>query len=273
MAKKEKVEEHDEMPAWLITFGDMMTLLLTFFVLLVSMAKVDERRKLVVLGSIIGTFGWGTKGYDVMSTKDTRRTVESGAMEDIKDLEPLKPLIWEDTRKDLDFQSNKFVQVLSVNSRLLFAPGSTDLSLEGKDFIKKIMPVLKNVVHPIMLAGHTSLMRDELGEEYKVVKNATKFDPSWKLSLSRTLSVYKYMLDQGMPADMVKLEAFGRFRPHYNQDTPEGRADNRRVDIVLDKRNEKVAKELKTVIKRTVSPPDQYDVDGFTFDLNDTKPN
>ncbi len=56
------------MPAWLVTFSDMMTLLLTFFVLLLSMASLTDERKIkVVLGSIIGSFGIGTKGVDVLS--------------------------------------------------------------------------------------------------------------------------------------------------------------------------------------------------------------
>ena len=92
MAKKEKKRICEEMPPWMITFSDVMTLMLTFFVLLVSMSKVDERRKLVVLRSIIGAFGEG-RSYDVMSTKDSKRTVEPGVMEDEKDLQLLKPML------------------------------------------------------------------------------------------------------------------------------------------------------------------------------------
>ena len=64
MARKKKFDPGTGDPAWLVTFTDMMTLMLTFFVLLVSMSVMDERRKLVVIGSIIGTFGLGEQGYD-----------------------------------------------------------------------------------------------------------------------------------------------------------------------------------------------------------------
>jgi len=61
--RKEKASGSDGgTPAWLVTFSDMMTLMLTFFVLLVSMAAImDERRKIVVLGSLVGTFGLAEK--------------------------------------------------------------------------------------------------------------------------------------------------------------------------------------------------------------------
>ncbi|MDY7000713.1 MAG: flagellar motor protein MotB, partial [Thermodesulfobacteriota bacterium] len=121
MAKKgKKAPEAKGQPAWLITFTDLMTLLLTFFVLLVSMAVIDERRKLIVLGSIFGTFGMG-QSYDLLSTKDTKRKVEPGPMEmeSADDLEPLKDLIWEDMEQDLNFASNRFVQVFSVNNDVL----------------------------------------------------------------------------------------------------------------------------------------------------------
>ena len=266
MAKKPKKLICEEMPPWMITFSDVMTLMLTFFVLLVSMSQIDARRKLVALGSIIGTFGWQDASYEVFSKKDTRRTVEPGPI-DSGDLEPLKEMEWENVDKDLNFRSNRFVQILSINSAMLFAPDSTALSPQGKALLDEFMPVLSKVQYPLLLAGHTSELRDELGINYEPGDDEKVPDISWKLSLSRTLAVYRYLIEQGMRPDMLRVEAFGKFMPYYPQNTPENRARNRRVDIVLDKRSVDSGERIRAMSPHIGKPDDTMSVDGFRFDL------
>ncbi|MDD3311024.1 flagellar motor protein MotB [Pseudodesulfovibrio sp.] len=266
MAKKEKKLVCEEMPPWMITFSDVMTLMLTFFVLLVSMSKVDARRKLVALGSIIGTFGFQNASYEVFSRKDTRRTVEPGPI-DTGDLEPLKELNWEEMEQDLDFRSNRFVQILSISASTLFAPGSAALSGEGRALLDRFMPVLAQVQYPLLLAGHTSELRDELGLNYQPDDDRQSPDLSWKISLARTLAVYRFLIERGMKPDMLRVEAFGKFMPHYPQNTPENRARNRRVDIVLDKRAIDTGERLRAVAPTAAGRPDTLSVDGFEFDL------
>ncbi|WP_320171567.1 flagellar motor protein MotB [Maridesulfovibrio sp.] len=267
MAKKKKPPEPEGQPLWLITFSDLMTLMLTFFVLLVSMSVVDERRKLVVLGSIIGTFGFGSKGYDVLSDGSSRKTVEIGPMEIESDLEPIKPLLWEFAEEDLRFESNRFVQILSVGADVLFSPDSTSVSPEGQKILDTVLPVLKRVSHPVLVAGHTSILRDELGEDYRVEDTAQVPDISWKLSLNRSLAVYSYLIRHGMNPEMLRLEAYGKFRPRHPETTPEGRRMNRRVDLVLDTRSAAVERELKSY-----EPPKkkekEFKYDGFVFPVD-----
>jgi chemotaxis protein MotB len=245
MARREKKSAKKGGSTWLITFSDMMTLMLTFFVLLVSMATIDERRRLVVLGSIIGTFGMGTAGYDARSTKDTRVTVEPGPMENIDNLEPLKDLLWEDLKEDIEFQSNKYVQIISINDRVLFNPGETELSNEGRKVIDRTLPILLRLREPLLLAGHTSVDRDEVSTLTEVQLEDKGLDPSWSLSFQRTMSMYRYLLSRGMDPDLLRMEAFGMFRPMYSDQTPRGRMRNRRVDIVLDKRNRQWVEKLQ----------------------------
>ncbi|SDK46588.1 chemotaxis protein MotB [Maridesulfovibrio ferrireducens] len=271
MGREKKQVPPEGQPLWLITFSDLMTLMLTFFVLLVSMSVVDERRKLVVLGSIIGTFGFGTKGYDVLSTTDTRRTIEVGPLEVKNDLEPVKPMLWEFTEDDLRFESNRFVQIISIGADVLFMPDSSELSLEGRKILDTAIPVLKRVTNPIMLAGHTSILRDELGDDYRVEDKDLIPDISWKISLDRVLSVYTHLVQSGMNPEMLKIEAFGKFNPRYPNVTPEGRLKNRRVDIVLDTRNPSVERELKEYQPKKIEKRDgSFDYDGFVFPIKDS---
>jgi chemotaxis protein MotB len=272
MAKKKKDKPDEGIPVWLITFGDMMTLLLTFFVLLVSMARIDERRKLVVLGSIIGTFGWGKQSYDVLSLQDTRRTVEPGPMNDIDDLEMLKPLLWENAEEDISFEQGKFVDVFSISADVLFGPGKSALTEDGKKLLLTILPILKRVSKPILLAGHTSSLRDELRLEFRVDQLERTPDLSWRLSLNRVLTIYLFMLDQGMDSDQLRVEAFGKFHPHYPDSSAKNRRRNRRVDIVLDRRNKILGREIKEVLPKGKSNKNIYEYNGFVFEVNETAP-
>lgn len=268
MARKQKKPEPiSGVEPWLITFSDMMTLMLTFFVLLVSMSVIDERRRLIVLGSIIGSFGVSRGSTDVLSTLESKRTVEPGPfeMESVDDLEPLKELIWEDASEDLAFAENRFVQILSINSDVLFKPGETNLSEPGQRLLERIMPVLLQIKYPLLLAGHTSLLRDEQGTGYQVEDKDLVMDDSWRLSLYRTLSIYRFLVERGMSPDMLRLEAFGKHHPRFTDLTAEGRKKNRRVDIILDRRNvewmEKVRPEAEDERMK------QFIYKDFVFDL------
>ncbi len=265
MARRKKKSAKKEGSPWLITFSDMMTLMLTFFVLLVSMATIDERRRLVVLGSIIGTFGMGTQGYDARSIKNKRITVEPGVMENIDDLEPLKDLLWEDLKEDIEFQSNKYIQIISINDRVLFERGETELSIEGRKIIDRILPVLLRLREPLLIAGHTSTERDEVTTIQDLQLGDRGLDPSWRLSFLRTLSIYRYLLSRGLDTELLRMESFGMFRPMYSDQTPQGRMRNRRVDIVLDKRNREWVDKLKP---RGLPKENDYYYKEFRFDLD-----
>lgn len=267
MADEVKKLDCDEIPPWMITFADVMTLMLTFFILLVSMSTTDARRKLVALGSIIGTFGFNEASYEVFSKVDTRRTVEPGPI-DSGDLEPLQSLKWENVDADIDFRSNKFVQILTINANLLFGQSGSTLSAEGLATLDSFLPLLLQVQYPLLLAGHTSELRDELGINYKTGDDSENPDLSWKLSLNRTLAIYQYLLDNGMPPDMLRVEAFGKYSPHYTQSTKDGRRRNRRVDIVLDKRSLQLGEQITAILPTEEKRIDTVDVDGFEFDVS-----
>lgn len=277
MGRKKKKKGGGGDPAWLVTFTDMMTLMLTFFVLLVSMAHFDERRKLVVLGSIMGTFGMGTEGFDPRTRKNRKVNIEPGPMEEVPDLANLKDLIWEDLEDDLNFQSNRYVQILSISDEVLFAPGTFQLTEKGRTLLNRMLPVLLRIEHPLLLAGHTSTLREELGEDYKVGFKGQEPDDSWALSFLRVSSIYRYLLSRGFASDRLRLEAFGRFRPRYDDLTPEGRKLNKRVDIVLDRRNDGETETLARFKQAGSGPAQSATFRDFIFEFggegeNQTRP-
>ena len=277
MAKKSrKNQPEDEMPAWLVTFSDLMTLLLTFFVLLLSLASLmDERKVKLSIGSIQGSFALG-RGNAQPLTKDKQPVItEPGAMDGSgsEDLEPLKGLVWEENGEDLDFQSNRFIQIFSVDTRMLFGPGETRLSPEGERLIRRIAPILAGVAYPLLITGHTASLRSELASGYVVGEEDRGVDLSWNLSLQRVLNVYRALIREGVPAANIRLEAFGRFRPKAANSTPEGRAANRRVEFILDRRGSTWSHQMARQIGTDGHLDDTtYKYHDFVFEFNGTKP-
>lgn len=268
MARRKKKKEAASGPAWLITFSDMMTLMLTFFVLLVSMAVIDERRKLVVISSISGAFGSGEGSFNPKSVKNQSRLIEPGAIDDMDtdSLEPLKDMLWEDQNGDLNFQENQFVQILSISDEVLFTPGTAELSHSGVVLMNRLLPWLLRIDHPLLLAGHTAGMREEMGQDYKVSMAAEKnLSPMWELSFLRVMGMYRYLTSRGVPPARLSVEGFGSNRPRWTELTAEGRRLNRRVDIVLDKRNREWIEKIEKLCEKEQQRPGEFNYKDFRF--------
>ncbi|WP_045215940.1 OmpA/MotB family protein [Desulfonatronovibrio magnus] len=239
MARKEKKEKQSGgLAPWLVTLTDIMTLLLTFFVLIITFASfLDPRRVKLVMGSITGTFGIGTGKQDVLSQVEGDWVVEEGPMPDDRELQQIKPLLWDDKNDDLNFIENRFVQIFSINTDILYEPGQTVLTQAGEELLDRVIPVLNDLTYPVLLAGHTSPVRDELGNGRQERRAQDEVNPSWDLSLHRVLNVYRYLIENNVDPDIMRLEAFGEYAPRYSNRTQDGRRNNRRVEIILDKRN------------------------------------
>lgn len=270
MAREKKPREEPSDPAWLVTFSDLMTLLLTFFVLLLSMAVIDERAKLVVLGSVSKVFGSASTLFNPLAPQERASStrVEPGAMEGAQnDLAPLRDMLYDDVNKDLDFQENKYVQIVSINDEVLFEPGGFTLSEQGKEQLDRILPYLQRIEYPLLVAGHTAILRDESKGAYTVKKQDFGMDGTWPIAFRRSLAVYRHLVSLGIDPERLSLEAFGQFHPRYSNSTPDGRRKNRRVDLVLDKRNLEWIRKVEALREEEKIETETY-FKGFKFDLN-----
>lgn len=265
MARRKKKEEAGPVtPGWVMTFTGLMILIMAFFVYLVTNASMmDERKIRLAIGSLMGTFGMGTARPDLLGKEEMRDTHQPGPIPDEQDLSPLKDLLWDDLEEDLHFVSNRFVQVFSINAAVLFAPGESDLTKPGRELLRKMAPTLQEIAHPVQIVGHASSLRDELGPGYRMDVLEQIPDPSWSLSLARAMSVYRFLLEQNVPPERLRMEGVGRFHPRDNPQTPEGRRANRRVEFVLDKRSQDWAASLER--PDTATAQDRFIYRDFIF--------
>lgn len=269
MARKEKEDSGGGGGGgWIVTFSDLMTLLLTFFVLLLSMASMDERNVKEAVGSVVQKFTIGTD-YDAPASRDAGpHSGEPGVM-DVKedDMSPLREMVFDDTTKDLNFQENKYVQVFSIQSEVLFPPGGIELSAEGAALLNRLIPYIIRLEYPLLIAGHTSSPYNETGAGYQPGENNFEQEMTWLISYRRALAVYRHFTDRGVDKGKLTIESFGQFRPKYSPNTAEGQRRNRRVDLVLDKRNKDWIEKVERLGNDSPQRDGYYYFNDFEFDL------
>jgi chemotaxis protein MotB len=116
---------------------------------------------------------------------------------------------------------------LDVVDKILFASGQAEVTKEGLAVLQRVIDILKNVKDKaIRTEGHT----DNVKIKGALVK---QYPTNWELSAARAINVAKYLQQQGIDPTLISATGFGEYKPVAGNDTPEGRAKNRRIAIIL----------------------------------------
>jgi chemotaxis protein MotB len=253
---------------WMLTLVDVMTLLLTFFVVLVSLSSFDELSQLTVLDSIKTIFGTEKKALFPLDTlrKDDENRYGLISNERDEKLENIRKIMLENEppTDELRLSQNGSHIFISVNNDLMFEPGRARLSLEGKKILIRLAPYLRKQRYPMLIAGHSSLSLEEDLVTASMLDSGFT-EQTWALSMERAAEVYGFFAAEGVALESMRMEAYGEHRPRFPVDTPAGRRNNRRVDLVLDKRNELFNRE-SDINRRSDTGRNFYFKD-FRFDL------
>ncbi len=118
------------------------------------------------------------------------------------------------------------LQVTMVNA-ILFPEGGWELSQKGKQELGKVVPTLQGVTgKQIVIEGFTD-------NEIILEPLKSRFPNNWYLSAARAISVVSFLEEQGLDPNQLSAVAFGKYHPVASNDSPEGRAQNRRINIVI----------------------------------------
>jgi len=220
--KKREEEEESKDPVWLTTFGDAMSLMLTFFVMLFAATSLNKSKIEPALGSLRGALGIMQK---------TKPAIVS------------TPLVVEPTQK-IAQQISQFVISkgltgkvkvklvrggirVSLASPILFELGKAELKQEIFPLLDEIATILKKLPNEIVVEGHTD----------NLPIHTERFPSNWELSAARAINVAKYLIKKGVSPSRVGVVGYADSRPIYPNDTPEHRASNRRVEIFIREKN------------------------------------
>jgi chemotaxis protein MotB len=232
---------------WLVSYADFITLLFAFFVVLYSASKADEKKRGQVSDSIDTAFRSLGLFADVKRKPDAANSAANGVD---KPVIPMNIVMGEDVmspasvRTDLDQVrrelqqklSNQIAQhtvsiqmgrdglVISLREAGFFNSGSATPKPETLATLRDIAASLQRTPYSLRVEGHTD----------NVPIHTDEFDSNWELSAARATRIARLLLTlQAVPPDRLSAAGFAEFHPVASNDTVEGRAKNRRVDLVV----------------------------------------
>ena len=238
--RKKKHEEHVNHERWLVSYADFITLLFAFFVTLYAISQVDAAK----LGKLVDSMqsAFDTKVFEPGSPKLSLSDGQAKGVEQQKLIEPISPPV-APSRTLMAIQAvlhDKLVRahfvdrvgmvqerrglVISLTEAGFFDPGHAQLMESSHVALDAIADSLLSMPNHLRIEGHTDT----------TPIHTAQFPSNWELSMARAIYILSYFRSH-FEFDPAKVSSagYGEYRPIAPNDTPEGRAKNRRVDIVI----------------------------------------
>ncbi|MCB5189290.1 flagellar motor protein MotD [Methylobacillus arboreus] len=253
MARRRKFEEEpDNHDRWLVSYADFITLLFAFFVVMYGISSVNDQ-KYKELTSALGNAFSGTSSNSENNTPppNTALPTDKHVLKGTPPPSLIQSLPLARLQKDRQRQEqenivaiitslNRSLSTLAGNGKInisktdrgmridiadgvLFPAGSSQIKAEASEPLNDITQVLADTAYVIQVEGHT----DNLP-----IKNV-QFPSNWELSAMRATSVVRKMIENGISEDRLSAVGYSDTQPVADNDTAEGRAQNRRVSIMV----------------------------------------
>ena len=257
MAVKRKKKEPKGAPAWLVSWGDMCTLLLTFFIIMISFAEIEGKDFFLVLSSFRGSLGVFEGGYSLSAGRLEELgqnmlnlpSVSKGralAKSYKHAVSVFKPEIRDKKVRVIEDERGL---VITLSSDAFFDPGSARLREDVRPTLKKVGNILNGIPNFVRIEGHTD------ATQLAIAKEGRNYETNWELSAARSVNILRFLEEEeSVEGKRLSSVAFGEHRPLDANATPEGRSYNRRVDIVI-LRDKVIAKSRSREISRPI--PDE----------------
>jgi len=218
---------------WMLTYGDMVTLLLTFFVMLFTVSEVDEAKLQLIIAAFsgLGILEGGNTlepgelaemGHTIMAlpSQERGRALDTARKEAISQFQP------EIKSKKVRVTVDERGLVISLAADSFFREASAEVDIEAsRNLLQRIVGLLQTLPDSnFAIEGHTDAVpTDPEGP----------FFSNWELSTARATNVLHYLVDLGAEERKFQVRGLADTMPLAGNDTREGRAMNRRIDIII----------------------------------------
>ncbi len=261
---EESVEEDipEEPASWIVTFSDMMTLLLAFFVLLFAMSETQMDDFAQLMASLKQAIGKqevpeagtreGLSMLDIESDLKPHAIDELGAMvkKELNDFESQAEefIIANKLSGQVQVEQDGRGAVITISDLILFPSGAAEVLSDAHGILLNIKDLLTQFDYHVKVEGHTD----------NIPINTAIFPSNWELSANRASKIVRFFIENGVSPDRLSAEGFAEYRPIGDNLTPEGRAKNRRVEIVYQRADVETSIKKKLVKEADVpNIPDQ----------------
>jgi chemotaxis protein MotB len=243
MARKKRRPPQRASIDYMLTYGDMLTLLLCFFVMLLTMSTFDVAKVRVMLSAFRGAFGVVEMGPSL--TKEKLMTmgmeVEKLSLEGIpgivtgrqaaegRRIKPIGNKIQQALREEMKkgairLRYDERGVIIQLTDKVVFDTGSAEIKLSSRPILDKVADLIKGLPNKVCIEGHTD----------NIPIRGGKYRSNWELSAHRAISVLYYLEKRhNIPSERLSAIGYGPYRPIASNETEEGRALNRRVDVVI----------------------------------------
>ena len=251
MALKREPEKHANHERWLVSYGDFITLLFAVFVTLYAMSQSDKKKAEEVMQSIQQSFGMIQAGAPspkmnvlpttqvsiipnikpemvvVPGTRSARGQAKTRA--DEKDFRQIKLsieayLVKQGAQSKVSLTITRRGLIVSLKEAGFFDSGQAQIKPSAHELINTIAEAMVQYNNPLRLEGHTD----------NIPISTSQFPSNWELSTARAVNGLKYLVKNfDVDPDKISATGYAEFRPLADNATAEGRAKNRRVDLVM----------------------------------------
>lgn len=223
-------------PKWMVTFGDLMSLLLCFFVLLLSFSEMDRQKYKQVAGSLEKAFGVQRKNRVMEIPKGTKliakdfdqEAIATRIKEDLgREIENLIKSQLSTLKDQISIESSENNEVIiRLMGESTFDSGKAEIRNQLIPLLLKVGKTLHTSAGDITVAGHT--------DNVPIRSRSGPFKTNLRLSAARASAVAEFFINRtGIDPKRISTMGFGEFRPIDTNDTAKGRQKNRRVEIIL----------------------------------------
>jgi len=199
---------------WLVSYADFITLLFAFFATMYAVSSVDAR-KLAGVAQALNRAPAGPSREALGAAAAQPVSAASGAL--ARDLQA------ELEAGRLELGADRRGLVLSIPEAGLFPVGSDELSSEARALVGRVARALAGLPNALRVEGHT--------DDRPI--HTPRFRSNWELSTARATRVIEVLLEQGIAPERLSAAGYAEFHPRVDNGSPEGRARNRRVDLIV----------------------------------------
>ncbi|MCP4583201.1 MAG: OmpA family protein [candidate division Zixibacteria bacterium] len=225
--QRRKEDDDENLDRWLLTYADLITLLLAFFIVMYSMSQLDSNKFGEMTTALSSVFK-GPKlkpilAKDLSSQLVVNKLLHQGDLGILEEqIQEISSQLGFEDQLSTDFQSRGLI--IHVSESAFFDLGKADLKSQARKALDLISVQLLKIPNHIRVEGHTD----------NVPINTPKYPSNWELSAARAAACLRYLIDMlKFPPQRISAVGYAEYRPITTNETAEGRAKNRRVDIVI----------------------------------------